>query len=71
MQVTAQLPSLASLIPFLESSNNQEYLVKRLRDLAATGAISKFKRVFLLFFVHIIFRVVKKQACGQIVSVMG
>lgn len=42
-QVSSSLPSLPSLIPYLEVCSDQTYLVKRLRDLARTGAMSKFR----------------------------
>jgi len=42
-QVMASLPSLPTLIPYLEVSSDQTYLVARLRDLAKTGAMSKYK----------------------------
>ncbi|ELT90600.1 hypothetical protein CAPTEDRAFT_228955 [Capitella teleta] len=38
-----QLPSLNLLIPFLEASTNQEYLVHRVKELARGGCMSSFK----------------------------
>ncbi|XP_023029269.1 transmembrane protein 209 isoform X2 [Leptinotarsa decemlineata] len=37
------IPSLPTLLPFLEITANQEYLVKRIRELARGGCISEFK----------------------------
>lgn len=37
------IPSLATLIPFLEVTTNQEYLEKRIRELARGGCMSEFK----------------------------
>lgn len=37
------IPSLATLIPFLELTTNQEYLEKRIRELAKGGCMSEFK----------------------------
>lgn len=37
------IPSLATLIPFLEITTNQEYLEKRTRELAKGGCMSEFK----------------------------
>lgn len=37
------IPSLATLIPFLEITTNQEYLEKRIRELARGGCMSEFK----------------------------
>lgn len=37
------MPSLATLIPFLEVTTNQEYLEKRIRELARAGCMSEFK----------------------------
>lgn len=37
------IPSLATLIPFLEITTNQEYLEKRMRELAKGGCMSEFK----------------------------
>jgi hypothetical protein len=42
-QVVSSLPSLPTLLPYLEVCTDQTYMVKRLRDLAKTGAMSKFK----------------------------
>jgi len=42
-QVITSLPSLPTLLPYLEVSSDQTYLVARLRDLAKTGAMSKYK----------------------------
>lgn len=36
-------PTLSTLIPFLELTPNQQYLVKRIRELARGGCISDFK----------------------------
>lgn len=43
VQVAQFIPSLATLIPFLEVTPNQEYLVKRIRELAKAGCMSEFK----------------------------
>ncbi|XP_053978853.1 transmembrane protein 209 [Hylaeus anthracinus] len=40
--VTA-IPTLPTLVPFLELSNNQEYLVSRIKVLATGGSMSEFK----------------------------
>ncbi|XP_076639602.1 transmembrane protein 209 [Colletes latitarsis] len=40
--VTA-IPTLPTLVPFLELSNNQEYLVNRIKILATGGSMSEFK----------------------------
>lgn len=37
------IPTLPTLVPFLELSNNQEYLVKRIKILAKGGCMSEFK----------------------------
>lgn len=37
------IPTISTLIPFLELSSNQEYLVKRIRELAKGGCMSDFK----------------------------
>ena len=37
------VPTLPTLVPFLEISNNQEYLVKRIKVLANGGSMSEFK----------------------------
>ena len=42
LQVTANLSSLSSLLPYLEVTSDQVYLVERLRQLAATGAMSRY-----------------------------
>jgi len=42
-QVVSALPSLPTLLPYLEVCPDQTYLVARLRALAKTGAISKYK----------------------------
>jgi len=42
-QVTTNLTSLSALIPYLEVSSDQSYLVARLRELASTGAMSKYR----------------------------
>ncbi|XP_066249033.1 transmembrane protein 209 [Euwallacea similis] len=42
-QITHFIPSLPPMIPFLEVHANQEYLVKRIRDLAKGGCMSEFK----------------------------
>lgn len=41
--VTQYIPSLSTLIQFLEITPNQEYLVKRIRELAKGGCMSDFK----------------------------
>jgi len=42
-QVSTNLISLSALIPYLEVSTDQTYLVARLRELASTGAMSKYR----------------------------
>jgi len=42
-QVAANLSSLSSLLPYLEVTSDQVYTVERLRQLAGTGAMSRFK----------------------------
>jgi len=44
MSVTkgANLPTLNPLIPYLECSSNQEYLVQRIQELGSNGAMSEF-----------------------------
>ncbi|CAG5101610.1 Similar to Tmem209: Transmembrane protein 209 (Mus musculus) [Cotesia congregata] len=37
------IPTLPTLVPFLEISNNQDYLVKRIKELAKGGSMSEFK----------------------------
>jgi len=37
------IPTLPTLVPFLELCNNQEYLVKRIKILAKGGSMSEFK----------------------------
>ncbi|XP_058791107.1 transmembrane protein 209 [Phymastichus coffea] len=37
------IPTLPALVPFLELSSNQEYLVKRIKILAKGGSMSEFK----------------------------
>lgn len=37
------IPTLPTLVPFLELSNGQEYLVKRIKTLAKGGSMSEFK----------------------------
>lgn len=41
--VVQYIPSLSTLIQFLEVTPNQEYLVKRIRELAKGGCMSDFK----------------------------
>ena len=41
--MSSNLSSLSTLLPYLEVSTDQTYLVKRLRDLAGTGAMSRFR----------------------------
>ncbi|XP_018331712.1 transmembrane protein 209 isoform X2 [Agrilus planipennis] len=36
-------PTLPTLVPFLEVTSNQEYLIKRIRDLTKGGSMSEFK----------------------------
>ncbi|XP_074609702.1 transmembrane protein 209-like isoform X1 [Acropora palmata] len=38
-----QVPSLGSIIPYLEASNNQEYLVQRLSELAQGGCMGLYR----------------------------
>ena len=42
-QVSSSLSSLASILPYLEVSTDQTYLVDRLRALSATGAMSGYR----------------------------
>lgn len=42
-QLVSGIPTLPALVPFLELSNNQEYLVKRIKTLAKGGSMSEFK----------------------------
>lgn len=37
------IPTLSALIPFLELTPNQEYLVKRIKELSKGGCMSEFK----------------------------
>lgn len=41
--LVAGVPTLPTLVPFLELSNNQDYLVKRIKVLAKGGSMSDFK----------------------------
>lgn len=41
--LTQTIPSLLTIIPFLEITTNQVYLVKRIKELAKGGCISEFK----------------------------
>ncbi|RZB39699.1 transmembrane protein 209 [Asbolus verrucosus] len=41
--VTHFIPSLPTLIPFLEITSNQEYLEKRIKELTRGGCMSEFK----------------------------
>lgn len=41
--LVSAIPTLPTLVPFLELSNNQEYLVKRIKMLAKGGCMSEFK----------------------------
>ena len=43
LQVSQNIPTLVSLVPFLELTPNQEYLVARIRELAKGGCISEFR----------------------------
>ena len=55
-QVGANLSSLGSLLPYLEVTGDQVYLVERLRQLAATGAMSRYEHfknfIHLFVIVH-------------------
>merc|ERR1712173_455972 len=42
-QVSSSLSSLTSLLPYLEVSTDQTYLVARLRALSSTGAMSSYR----------------------------
>lgn len=42
-QVVQNIPSLPSVVPFLEVSPNQEYVVARIQELAKGGSMSDFK----------------------------
>ena len=41
--LVSAIPTLPTLVPFLELSNNQDYLVKRIKVLAKGGSMSEFK----------------------------
>lgn len=41
--LVSAIPTLPTLVPFLELSNNQEYLAKRIKILAKGGSMSEFK----------------------------
>ena len=41
--MSSNLSSLTAVVPYLEVSSDQGYLVSRLRQLASTGAMSQFK----------------------------
>ncbi|XP_054278113.1 transmembrane protein 209-like isoform X2 [Macrosteles quadrilineatus] len=41
-QVVLNVPSLARLVPFLEISQNQEYVVSRIKELARGGCMSEY-----------------------------
>ncbi|XP_076246787.1 transmembrane protein 209 [Calliopsis andreniformis] len=41
--LVSAIPTLPTLVPFLELSNNQEYLIKRIKILAKGGSMSEFK----------------------------
>ncbi|XP_060533654.1 transmembrane protein 209 [Cylas formicarius] len=43
IQITQFIPSLTTIIPFLEVHANQDYLEKRIRELAKGGCMSEFK----------------------------
>lgn len=43
MPVIQYVPTLTALIPFLEVTPNQEYLIKRIKELAKGGCMSEFK----------------------------
>ncbi|PNF40193.1 Transmembrane protein 209 [Cryptotermes secundus] len=43
LQVSQNIPTLISLIPFLELTSNQEYLVTRIKELAKGGCMSEFR----------------------------
>jgi len=42
-QVASSLPTLSALLPFLEVSQDQEYVVSRLKELSSTGALSMYR----------------------------
>lgn len=42
-QVMQHLPTLPALLPFIEVAQDQEYLVNRLKELASTGALSRYR----------------------------
>ncbi|XP_067003995.2 transmembrane protein 209 isoform X2 [Anabrus simplex] len=42
-QVVHNIPTLPNLVPFLEASTNQEYIVARIRELAKGGCMSDFR----------------------------
>lgn len=41
--IVSAIPTFSTLVPFLELSNNQDYLVKRIKVLAKGGSMSEFK----------------------------
>lgn len=43
LQVAQNIPTLVSLVPFLELTSNQEYLVTRIKELAKGGCMSEFR----------------------------
>jgi hypothetical protein len=43
LRVAQNIPTLISLIPFLELTSNQEYLVTRIKELAKGGCMSEFR----------------------------
>ncbi|KAL0278164.1 UNVERIFIED_CONTAM: hypothetical protein PYX00_000065 [Menopon gallinae] len=42
-QVAAQIPSLPKLVPFLEITPHQEYLITRIKELAKGGSMSEYR----------------------------
>uniref|UniRef100_A0A1B6FSW8 Transmembrane protein 209 n=1 Tax=Cuerna arida TaxID=1464854 RepID=A0A1B6FSW8_9HEMI len=42
-QVALNIPSLARLVPFLDLTQNQEYLVSRIKELARGGCMSEYR----------------------------
>jgi len=43
LQIMHHVPTLAILVPFMELTNNQEYLVQRIKELSSGGCMSDFK----------------------------
>lgn len=42
-QIAQNIPSLSRLVPFLEVTTNQEYLISRIKELAKSGSMSAYR----------------------------